>query len=288
MPRSTASLRQIGLVPVPQRPADRDPLVAYLHALSPASRRAQAEALQVIASVATRGACAAETVPWEHWRAHHTEAVTGWLGRKYRPATVERHLGALRGVLRQAWCLRLMDAAAYYRAAALPGPDGRPQRALGQGELRALLSACGADPGPAGRRDAALVWLLFRSGLRGSEVVGLDAADVDPRRRLLALAGGSAEVSPRRVLLSPAAWASLSAWLPLRAAAEPALLQLVEDGAVRAQRLSRRHLSQLIRSRAAAAGLQRPAVLAAYSPPPRRIPTAQAPPAATASTAGRR
>ncbi|HVA21263.1 MAG TPA: hypothetical protein VNN74_04120 [Candidatus Micrarchaeia archaeon] len=272
MPRSTVSLRQIGLVPIRHRPRDRDPFAAYLGGLRPTSQRAQTEALQVIAQVATRGSCSAETLPWEHWRAGHTEAVVRWLTRKYSAATVERHLGALRGVLREAWCLRLMDAEAYYRAARLPGRTGSPQRALGQGELRALLSACAADPGPGGRRDAALVWLLFRSGLRPGEVVDLDAANLDPRTRALALPAASPDALRRQVLLSADSRAALLAWVPHRVPAEPALLQAVAGGQVVAARLVRRHLPQLVRARMAAAGLRRPASLAAYPAPSRRGP----------------
>ncbi len=269
MPRSTVSLHRVGLVPMRHRPRDRDPLAAYLAALRPASRRAQLEALQVIAQVATQGLCTAETSPWEHWRAGHTDQVVQWLARKYRPATVERHLGALRGVLREAWCLRLMDAEAYYRAAQLPGRGGVPQRALGQGELRALLSACAADPGPAGRRDAALVWLLYRSGLRASEVVALDLAHLDAGRRLFQQPAAGPDTGSRVVLLSADSRAALLAWLPHRVEEEPALLQVVEAGAVLGARLARRQLPQLVRGRMAAAGLHRRGSLAAYPRPAR-------------------
>ncbi|HUY98395.1 MAG TPA: hypothetical protein VMW47_12405 [Verrucomicrobiae bacterium] len=270
MPRSSLSLQRDGLLPMRHRTPDRDPLAAYLGMLRPSSQRSQLEALEVIAQVVTQGACSAGTLPWEHWRARHTEMVVGWLGRKYRPATVERHLGALRGVLREAWCLRLMDAEAYYRAAHLPSRSGAPQRALAPGELRALLSACAADPGPAGRRDAALVWLLFRTGLRAGEVVGLDQSQLDTTRWELVWEPAVPGPRGRRVLLSSGARAALAAWLPARRVEHPALLQVVDGVGVMGRRLISRQLPQIVRTRMAAARLTRSGILTAYLGSPRR------------------
>jgi len=238
------------LVPIRHRSPERDPARAYLASLAPSSRRAQSDALELIAHVVSHGQCTTATLPWEHLRRQHTTATQAWLQRKYGAATVERHLGALRSVLREAWCLRLMSADAYYRAANLP-TRGAPgvQRAMSQGEFRALLSTCAADPRPAGPRDGAILHLVFRIGLRQTEVVALDLGDFDPALAILTLrtpGGGTA----RRALLGPGPRDALCAWLPLRRAAHPALFQAIDDvGAATGDRLLSRAVPDIVHRR---------------------------------------
>jgi site-specific recombinase XerD len=63
---------------------------------------------------------------------------------------------------------------------AIKGSTLSPGRALSPSELTALMAACSADPTPAGPRDAALIGLLSRGGLRRSEAVALDLTDYVP------------------------------------------------------------------------------------------------------------
>ena len=112
------------------------------------------------------------------------------LAETYAPATTNKMLSALRGVLREAWRLGLMSAEDYHRAADLQAVRGEtlPRgRALGAGELAALLRACSVDAGPAGARDAALLALLYGGGLRRSEAVALDVADYEPETGALTI-----------------------------------------------------------------------------------------------------
>jgi site-specific recombinase XerD len=73
-------------------------------------------------------------------------------------------------VLQEAWRLGYMEAEAYQRAADLPA---------GRGELRALFQVCQVDRSSPGARDAALLAVLYGSGLRRAEVVALELADYD-------------------------------------------------------------------------------------------------------------
>lgn len=79
----------------------------------------------------------------------------------------------------------------------VPKADEPPPDVLDDHQLKALLAACkGTTFGD--RRDLALVRLMLASGLRVSEVVGLDVADVDLRTRLVAVTdgkGGKSRVS---------------------------------------------------------------------------------------------
>src|SRR5215467_14541521 len=56
-------------------------------------------------------------------------------------------------------------------------PAGRD---VSSGELRALFEHLAADPGPIARRDAAILTLLFAAGVRRTELVSLQLADIDP------------------------------------------------------------------------------------------------------------
>src|SRR5262249_20356755 len=155
-------------------PPDRHPAAVYLARLGPGSRRSMREALETIAALASAGKQTAETLPWAALRYQHTGAIRAALATRYRPATTNRHLAALRGVLREAWRLGLMTAEDYHRATDLPGirattlPRGR---ALTRRELRRLFQTCQADARPSGARDAALLGVLYGAGLRRSEVV---------------------------------------------------------------------------------------------------------------------
>jgi hypothetical protein len=164
----------------PGLPLDRHPVCVYVVGLAPGSRRTQTAALRIIAQLV--GAEATEmTLPWWRLDFAHTSAIRSKLAERFAPATGNRMLAALRGVLRAAFKLGLMSADQMTRACSIdPVRGSRVQkgRALSQGELRALFTAC--DPKTAGgARNAALLGLLYGGGLRRAEVVALDLADFD-------------------------------------------------------------------------------------------------------------
>ena len=77
------------------------------------------------------------------------------------------------------------------------------------------LAAAGAQPGPKGLRDAALLRLLHDLGLRRSEAVRLDIEDVDlPGNRIFILGRGRSRKEP--VTLPEPTRAALAAWLEAR------------------------------------------------------------------------
>ena len=75
------------------------------------------------------------------------------------PATVNKMLSALRGVLKQTWRLGLIEADAYRRAADVENLRNSKLlsgRALVSEEIAKLFETCTGDPTPKGARDAAL------------------------------------------------------------------------------------------------------------------------------------
>jgi integrase/recombinase XerD len=196
---------------------DRHPVAVYLARLAPSSRRTMRAALDAIARLLSDARCDAWSLAWEKLRYRHTTAVRALLADgRYAPSTANRHLAALRGVLKECWRLGYVTAEDFQRTSDLEPVRGSrlPRgRALQPGEVRALFTACEDDdrkkPAMAAR-DAAILALLYGSGLRRAEAVGLEVADYDREAGMLKVRGkGNKE---RLAHLGDASQAALEAW----------------------------------------------------------------------------
>jgi site-specific recombinase XerD len=248
----------VDLVAVGHRPADQRPALVYLARLAPGSRPGQRSALQTIARTLTAGACDLDTLPWEQLRYPHTAALRAWLAERYAPATANRHLAALRGVLEEAWKLGQMPAEDYHRAIHVRGVTGTrlpAGRGLAAGELRALFAAT-ADGTPSGNRDAALLAVLYGGGLRREEAVALLVDDYDPEAGSLRVRGkGGRE---RIAYATNGGRDALDDWLQVRGV-EPGPLFVPVDkaGRLTLRRITGTAVLYLLRRRATAAGVAR-------------------------------
>jgi integrase/recombinase XerD len=138
-----------------------------------------------------------------------------------------------------------------------PSPPKRLPKAISVEEVEALLSAAGADETPRAVRDRALLELLYGSGARISEAVGLDVDELDLDQGTIRLLGkGSKE---RVVPLGSYAREAVQAYLvrarPALAAAgqgSPALFLNARGG-----RLSRQSAWAVLRAAAERAGITR-------------------------------
>lgn len=117
------------------------------------------------------------------------------------------------------------------RAVRPPVQPRRLPRAISVEDVERLLDAAGRGEGPVPARDRAMLELLYSTGARISEVVGLDLADLDrsERRPAVRLAVGGAK---QRV--SPLGRRALSALTEYLTQARPALA----SGADRSDRLA--------------------------------------------------
>ena len=174
------------------------------------------------------------------------------------PATVARTRSVLRGLHR---FLADEGGASGDPTADLEGiriPQRLP-KALSEAEVGALLDAVRGD-GPGARRDRALLELLYGTGARISELVGLDLADCPGDEGLLRLYGkGSKE---RLVPVGRMAAAALAAWRAPegRGRFEPRRWQRRGDAEAvflnaRGGRLSRQGAYGIVRRHADAVGL---------------------------------
>lgn len=241
-----------------ETPDDKHPALLYLAQLGPGSRRTMTEALEKIARYASEGRCNMRSLPWSALRIEHTSALRTRLASELAPATSNKHLAALRGVLKQVWRLGLISAEDHQRAIDLPavhGPSPRKSRALSQEELRALVEACERDRSPAGPRDAALFALLFGAGLRRAEVAALDLADFDRRTSTICVRGAGTK-APRRFTANREGLLAQEAWLARRGVAPGPLFNPVNKGGrIEIRRLSEQAIYVACHKRAAEAGL---------------------------------
>ena len=95
---------------------DPNPALIYLETLSAGSQQGMRQALDVIAGILSNGQHDADSFPWAEIRFKHTVKARTALIARYRPASVNKMLAALRGTLKQAWRLGYIDAETYQRA----------------------------------------------------------------------------------------------------------------------------------------------------------------------------
>jgi site-specific recombinase XerD len=244
---------------------NRHPAFVYLARLAPGSRRTLQGALATVArAIGGEGATIAN-FPWGELRYQHTAALRASLWDRYAPATANKILAAVRGVLREAWRLRLIPADDYQRAidvGAIRGSRPLRGRHLATDEIQSLFLQCASDTGAAGARDAALLGVLYGAGLRRAEVAALSIPDYSIADGALTVRGKGNKVRVAYLSKEGGAARALSAWLPLRGTSAdrdgsmPIFTRLYKGGAITPNRLTPQAVLDVLRRRAIRAGLR--------------------------------
>ena len=246
------------IAPEPEATESFDPAAAYLSQLGQGSRRTMREALRKLADWASDGRCGPHDLPWHLLQIEHTAALRTRLISQLAPATANKHLAALRGVLKQSWRQGQMSAEAYQRAIDLPparGASPRRTTRLGASELQRLATTCRRDKSPAGARDEALLALLYGANLRRSEAVALELADYDLANGQLRV-GSRSQNKTRKFAANEDARRALEDWIAMRGRAPGPLFNPVNKGGrIDARRLSEQAIYIACQKRASEAGL---------------------------------
>ena len=164
--------------------ASRNPAIVYLASLAESSRRPMRQSLDVIAGLVSGGTVDAVALPWGQLRYEHCQALRSQLAERYSASTANRHLSALRGVLKDAWRLGYMSAEDYQRAIDLKPIRGERAsqaekgRHIVTGEFSALINNC-LDGSISGARDACMIIFAYTCGLRRAELAALQLADIN-------------------------------------------------------------------------------------------------------------
>ena len=239
------------------------PARVYVAGLAGDGHRTMTACLQAIAVWVSGGGADIDTLPWARLRFSHTTAIRAALARavsegRYAPATANKHLAALRGALKAAWRMGVMETDDYMRAVDLRPISGSrlpAGRDVERSELAALLSHCRADDSPAGVRDAAIIGLAYLSGARRAELVALHLDDVDTEPAAIRVLGKGGK--QRLVPLSPTVEPLLENWLELRGDSDgPLFCPIDRRGNLRlGHTLSGEAIRQILSRRTVATGL---------------------------------
>jgi integrase/recombinase XerC len=196
----------------------RNPLTLYLTRLAPSSQLTMRYVLQDAADRLGFEDINLEDIDWHLLQPEHVMALVAALREDgYAPNTSSLYVNAVRGVMNEAWRMSLIsqDHLLKMRSVkAAPGTRLGQGRNLRRSLIRELMEVCAADPRPQGLRDAAVIGILYGSGMRKSESVNLDLAQINFEERSLRVTGKG-----NKALIKYApAWAfeKLTAWLDFR------------------------------------------------------------------------
>ncbi len=216
----------------------------------------------------------------------HTKAgeIYAILQDGYGARTVNKHVAALRGTLKQAISIvreagrkmrantdmetsmrlaiqsqdrqdALADAIAVLKTLRPPESEGSEAagRALKLGELMALVASC-QDGTPSGARDAAILAVAYSCGLRRAEIVGIDLADFNRTDSVFKIRGKGNKV--RHVPIQNGARQAVNDWLAIRGEdAGPLFWHVRKGGAIINRRMTTQAVYYIFTERAKAAGV---------------------------------
>jgi integrase/recombinase XerC len=189
-----------------------------------------------------------DAITTDHIRSYLSEAM-----RTLSRATVQRRLFAIKAFFR--WRETMASPASQAspaRALRSPRTQRRLPAILPEDDVRRLIEADSEDGGPAALRDRAILETLYSSGLRVSELVGLNWRDLDDEVGMVLVRSGKGNKDRMGPIGEPALDA-LKAWRR----AMPKAWEL--DGPVitnlRGGRLTTRAVENILAQRIVAAGL---------------------------------
>jgi len=198
-----------------------NPARVYLALLAPSGRRTMEGCAEAIARWLSSGELGIDEFSWERIDHQVAAELRGGLAEatqsgRYSPATANKYLACLRGILRAAWRLEVISTDQYHRAIDVPAIRGSrvlAGREVPHSERQALIAAAGGGS-PAAVRDRAVIATTYLSGARRSELAELHLADVDLVGSRLRIVGkGNKE---RLVPLAADAARWLAPWIALR------------------------------------------------------------------------
>lgn len=112
--------------------------------------------------------------PWHKLAYSDVATIRGLMLTRYAPATINRHLSALRGVLKESWLLGLLPLEEWSRIRAgieqVEGSYKLAGRMLTPEEQVRLVEVASKRPGNKGVRDGAIIAVALATGLRRFEL----------------------------------------------------------------------------------------------------------------------
>jgi integrase len=211
-----------------------NPAASYLWDLSESGRRSMRARLERAVRYLRPGATVA-TFAWETLRFEHVKYIKArLLADKASASTVNLTLAALRQTARIACDAGLISPADLHAILRVPGVRHEalpPGRMLSRREIARLFKMCARDSGARGRRDAALLALLYGAGLRRDEAGALPSEAFDPQAGALRLRGKGGRTAALPLPLGAAR--ALRDWIAVRGrSAGPLLAPVTQTGKI--------------------------------------------------------
>ncbi len=186
------------------------------------------------------GTASIDRFRWDKLDYRSGVALRGALRARYAPATANRHLAAIRGVIRSTVLMggigRTEGEAAIAGLKSVSGETLPAGRMIASGEMEAMFRTLALAGTTGARRDAALLAVLAGTGARRAEVAALDLGDWDPPTGELTIRHGKGG-RQRHAYLHGGAVAALDAWLDERGREPgPIFIAVRKDGRVNPER----------------------------------------------------
>lgn len=238
---TTPGASELGLVVAPgPSPAD-----VYLASLKPgASRSTMERSLSVVVRVAAELAGLEEDTKflelggfrWGGLDHRSAVAIRSALAARYAAATTNRHLAAVRGVIRTAVLMgeveRTAGEAAIAGLKSVAGETLPAGRMIATGEMEAMFRTLAAAGTTSACRDAALLAVMAATGARRAEIAGLDTEHWDPGSGELIIINGKGG-RQRQAFINGGAAAALAGWLDARGQEPgPLFVSVRKDGRI--------------------------------------------------------
>lgn len=237
-----------------------NPAAAYLLSLrSDTSRGVMATYLNKVARLL--GEFSLATFSWSAFGHLQVQTAVDKLQKEgLAPSTINTYLAAMKGVARNAWLMKQIDAEAFQHVQQIRSLRGRRRpvgRALRKTEVKEIFSTCdrGDDMSIIDVRDAAIVGILLGCGLRRAEIIALDyPRDVDWDEASLRVQGkGDRE---RLAFMPEWTAARLKSWIYLRDQfAGPIFTRMRRNNVLTGNRLSPQAIYFLLKTRRTPTGV---------------------------------
>lgn len=228
-------------------PADKHPAKVYVGSLASGSRRTMITALENIAQIFQVDAM---RLDWTAIRYQHVQTIRAHIAELYAPATANRHLAALRGVLKESWRLGYMTAEEYQRATdfkLIKGERDLMGRYIEAWEFERLIDTCYKKRKTNDLRDACMLSVLYVCGLRREELVTFALPDYE-QTKIRVIGKGNKE---RRVPVNEQLQPFMAEWLQLRGDLDGAFFTNLSNG----EPLTTDAVYSMVVRRGAAAGI---------------------------------
>jgi integrase/recombinase XerC len=251
---------------VPEGKGATNPLTLYLARLAPSSQLTMRYVLQEAADRLGFEDNNIEEIPWHKLQPDDVIALVATLRSDgYAPNTSSLYVNAVRGVMNEAWRLSLITQDHLLKMRSVKGIAGTrlsQGRNLKRTLIQELMAVCAADPRPQGLRDAAVIAILYGSGMRKSESVNLELKQIDFAERSLRV---TAKGNKQLIKYAPSwAFAKLDAWLAFRRSQllegqddDPFLFNRIRRGShITRERITKHAIYYIARQRGAQVGVK--------------------------------